>query len=69
MNDDGLMYVFPVEGRIVRDPRTRQAVPREGMSVPREQHWMASLNFGDLIEGEKPADVTAEIPVEAESTV
>lgn len=57
MNKDGLIYVVPVEGRAVRDYRTKMPVPPEGMLVPvGDAHWMASINFGDLIEGELPTE-------------
>jgi hypothetical protein len=42
------MMVYPVPGRLVRDPRTRVPVPAGGREVPETQYWHAAINAGDL---------------------
>ena len=57
MTDDGLIFVKPAEGRLVRDHRTMLPVPKDGQFVVAgDPHWMASLNFGDLVESEPPEE-------------
>jgi hypothetical protein len=42
------MMVYPVPGRLVRDPRTRMPVPADGREVPETQYWHAAINAGDV---------------------
>ena len=70
MDKPGLIYVKPVEGRTVRDHRTRLLVPGEGMFVPAgDPHWMASLAFGDLEECDPPAEPQPETEAEPVANV
>lgn len=67
MTKDGLIYVKPAPGRTVRDYRTMLPVPTDGMYVsPGDPHWMASLNFQDLVEAEPPREEREPVAAEPE---
>lgn len=40
--------VYPVAGRLVRHPDTGEAVPAEGIAVPRTPFWLRRLRGGDV---------------------
>lgn len=49
------MWVMPVSGRLVRDPRTKAPVPEQGREVPdNEEFWVRRLRDGDIVLGTKP---------------
>jgi Protein of unknown function (DUF2635) len=43
------MRVKPVDGRLVRDPVTKQLLPAEGREVPDDQFWRRRLRDGDIV--------------------
>lgn len=48
------MFVKPKSGALVRDPVTRQPLPKTGAEVPSDQYWMRRLADGDVVAG-RPA--------------
>jgi hypothetical protein len=43
------MFVIPVKGGVVRDPRTKRIVPAEGLEVPDSDfYWHRRLAHGDV---------------------
>lgn len=43
------MKIYPVEGRTVKDPRTREAVPAKGLTVSDyDPFWARRLRDGDV---------------------
>lgn len=40
----------PAEGRLVRDPRTREPLPAEGATKPKDLYWLRRLRDGDVVE-------------------
>ena len=57
------MLVFPVAGRLIRDPFTRRPVPFEGQVVdPRDGFWARALAAGDVI---SPSPVATPLPLSA----
>jgi len=43
------MKVYPVPGRLVRDPRSMQPVPEAGRDVPDDDpYWVRRVRDGDL---------------------
>jgi hypothetical protein len=49
------MFVKPVPGRKVRDPRTKQAIPETGIEVPDgDTYWTRRVLDGDVVVA-KPA--------------
>jgi hypothetical protein len=45
------MKVYPVPGRLVRDPRSMQPVPDAGRDVPDDDpYWVRRVRDGDLTE-------------------
>ena len=53
------MTVYPVAGRLVRHPGTRELVPAAGAGGPRSPHWLRRLRDGDLTTA-RPAEKPAE---------
>jgi hypothetical protein len=49
--------VKPAEGRAVRDPNTKELLPREGRNVPNDMFWRRRLRDGDvvMVQDEAPA--------------
>lgn len=51
-------YLIPGKGMIVRDPRTKIALPEEGMVVdwigPIGRYWRRRVNEGSCFIGKKP---------------
>ena len=50
------MFVVPKTGFIVRDPRTMQAMPPEGLDIPvevtgTESYWLRRVEDGDVTIG------------------
>jgi hypothetical protein len=43
------MMVKPAEGREVRDPITKQLLPRAGRNVPNDMFWRRRLRDGDVV--------------------
>ncbi|WP_374572528.1 DUF2635 domain-containing protein [Phenylobacterium sp.] len=45
------MLVKPAPGLLVRDPRTLQLIPAEGVEVsPTDLYWSRALRDGDVVE-------------------
>jgi hypothetical protein len=43
------MRVLPVEGRVVRDPKTKMPLPPEGREVPdTDMFWVRRVRDGDV---------------------
>lgn len=42
--------LIPVEGRLVRDPTTYEALPAEGKAVEMNSYWQRKLLAGDVTE-------------------
>ena len=38
-----MIFVKPLEGLIVRDPKTKTPLPSKGASVPRNSYWLRRL--------------------------
>jgi hypothetical protein len=55
------LFVRPVPGRLVRDPRTMQPLPEEGLYVERTTFWRRRLAEGD-VEQADPAAATPTQP-------
>ena len=54
------LTVRPAEGRTVRDPQTRAALPPdEWSSVPRSPYWIRRLRDGDVLEQQQPREAAA----------
>jgi hypothetical protein len=50
------MFVIPVKGGVVRDPRTKRIVPAEGIDVPdADFYWHRRVAHGDVTLGDAPA--------------
>lgn len=51
------MHIRPAEGRLVRDPKSKQPIPAEGAEVERSSYWLRRLKDGDVVETtrKKPA--------------
>lgn len=43
-------HLIPADGRIVRDPATRAALPPEGRAVELDIYWRRRLRDGDVAE-------------------
>ncbi|WP_240906375.1 DUF2635 domain-containing protein [Komagataeibacter xylinus] len=57
------MKIYPVEGRTVRDPRTRAPVPAKGLTVSDyDPFWARRLRDGDVTKTAPQAEAK---PVEA----
>lgn len=54
------MKVYPVPGRLVRDPRSRQPLPEAGRDVPEDSYWMRRVRDGDVTTEEPEATGTDE---------
>lgn len=63
MNEPKSMRVRSADGCLVRDPATRQALPPEGLVVPRSSYWSARLEAGDVVEVLETAPVREPEPV------
>lgn len=50
------MKIKPVEGRVVRDPRTMQILPEEGRDVPDTSFWHRRIRDGDVTVEDAPAE-------------
>lgn len=48
------IYVVPVAGRRVRDPKTLKLLPGEGKKVPKDKYWMTRLQKGDVVQQHEP---------------
>ena len=44
------MFIKPNDGRLVRDPLSRQPLAAEGEAKPRSSHWLRRLDDGDVVE-------------------
>lgn len=42
------VHLVPVEGRSVRDPRSGNVVPAEGVTVELDRFWIRRLRDGDV---------------------
>lgn len=68
------MFVKPVDGRMVRWPRTMTPLREAGEDVPADVYWLRALRDGDVEEVEPPAKPEmartavggAAVPAEAE---
>ena len=49
------IYIFPVDGREVRDPRTKKLIPESGAWVPRDGYWLKRMRDGDVSETQQEA--------------
>ena len=62
-----MMTVFPVEGRLVRDPFTRLPVPPEGQGVDdADPYWARALADGDVADAQVDAPVVAPADTQGE---
>lgn len=57
MKQPRTIYVRPAPGMRVRDPHTKQVLPEEGATKPRDSYWERRVLFGDCLEG--PAETPA----------
>jgi hypothetical protein len=48
------MYVVPKKGLSVPYPQSREHLPAEGATVPRESYWLRRVTEGDVVEGQAP---------------
>jgi len=46
------VYVTPIENVLVRNPKTKEIVPKEGMLVELDSFWQRRINDGTLVLGE-----------------
>lgn len=64
---DSHIYVKPLEGLLVRIPRTRVPLPQAGALVPlvgsEGNFWRRRLNDGTVVEATPPVKPSAPVPV------
>jgi hypothetical protein len=46
------VFVTPIENVLVRNPKTKEIIPKEGMLVELNSFWQRRINDGSLILGE-----------------
>lgn len=45
-----MLHVKPAQGRVVRDPITRDVLPETGAVVPSSSYWLRRLADGSVLE-------------------
>ena len=63
------IFIKPAEGLRVKDPNTKEPLPKEGKQVQKSIYWLRRINAGDvlLVEAPKPSKHTSKInPIDKE---
>ncbi len=60
MNEATHFYLKFVEGRLVRDPKTRAQLSAKGERKPRNTYWIRRLRSGDIVEVKNDSNMTVE---------
>jgi len=55
------IFVKPVEGRRVKDPRTRELLRDLGAWVPKDSYWTRRIKDGDVTVTDGPAAKRTEV--------
>ena len=64
VRDGALVTVYPLEGARVRDPRSHQVVPKDGLAVTMSSFWRRRIAEGEIAVGsseETPVDAALDV--------
>jgi hypothetical protein len=61
-------HLKPVEGRLVRDPKTQAKLSADGERKPRNSYWIRRLRAGDVVKYEPEPVAKAPIVTEESKT-
>lgn len=61
-------FLVPADGKSVRDPDTRTALPAAGAVKPQTQYWLRRVRDGDVTVGTAPASAPSAKPAAKSAT-